>query len=91
VDLAPAPPVVMAPDAPAPTKRAPAIAQTGGTGTTYRSYSYDSAPATRAPVQAQAPAQVDHSNYGIPSSSSVPNIFRGDRKMYGISRMPSYR
>jgi hypothetical protein len=91
VDLAPAPPVVMAPDAPAPTKRAPAIAQTGGTGTTYRSYSYDSAPATRAPVQAQAPAQFDHSNYGIPAATSVPNIFRGDRKMYGISRMPSYR
>lgn len=95
VDLAPAPPVALAPDAPAPAKRAPAIAQTGGTGTTYRSYSYDSATATPAPVRAQAPVQapvqVEQSNYGTPPASSVPNLFRGDRKMYGISRMPSYR
>lgn len=91
VDLMPPPPVAITADAPAPAKRSPVIAQTGGTDTTYRSYSYDSAPAYRAPVQTQAPAQVDHSNYGIPAASSVPNMFRGDRKMYGISRMPSYR
>ena len=75
---APAPVVKMAPAASAPAAGAPAVAQSGS-GSTYRSYSYDSG---------TAPAyQVPGPNvYRQPARApSEANFFRADRKMHGLS------
>jgi hypothetical protein len=73
-----APAVTMAPAASAPAAGAPAVAQSGS-GSSYRSYSYDSgtAPAYQvpAPYMSRQPARA-------PSES---NFFRADRKMHGLS------
>jgi hypothetical protein len=71
-----APVVTTAPAASAPAPRAPAMAQSGN-GSTYRSYSYDSAPAYQAPAPyvSRQPAR----------EPSQANFFRADRKMHGLS------
>jgi hypothetical protein len=75
---APAPVVTMAPAASAPADRAPAMAQSGS-GSTYRSYSYDSG--TAPAYQVPAP-----NVYRQPSRApSEANFFRADRKMHGLS------
>jgi len=83
-DIAPpAPPVTPAASAPTP---APAIAQTAATAQNYRSYSYDSPKATPAPAATQQ-YYYARPSYSQPSSPSVPNMFRADRKFYGLSKM----
>ena len=75
---APAPVVTMAPAASAPAAGAPAVAQSRS-GSTYRSYSYDSG--TAPTYQVPAP-----SVYRQPSRApSEANFFRADRKMHGLS------
>jgi hypothetical protein len=74
----PAPVVTMAPAASAPAARAPAMAQSGS-GTTYRSYSYDSG--TAPAYQVPAP-NVNRQPSRAPSEA---NFFRADRKMHGLS------
>jgi hypothetical protein len=70
------PVVTTAPVVNAPVAPAPAMAQSGN-GSTYRSYSYDSAPAYQAPAPYvyRQPARE-------PSQS---NFFRADRKAHGLS------
>jgi hypothetical protein len=75
---APAPVVTMAPTASAPAAGAPAMAQSGS-GSTYRSYAYDSgtAPAYQVPAPnlSRQPSR----------APSEANFFRADRKMHGLS------
>jgi hypothetical protein len=75
---APAPVVTMAPAASAPAAGAPAMAQSGS-GSTYRSYSYD--PGTAPAYQVPAP-NVNRQPAREPSQA---NFFRADRKMHGLS------
>jgi isopentenyl diphosphate isomerase/L-lactate dehydrogenase-like FMN-dependent dehydrogenase len=75
---APAPVVTTAPAASVPAAHAPAVAQSGS-GTTYRSYSYDSG--TAPAYQVPAP-----NSYRQPAREpSQANFFRADRKMHGLS------